>query len=93
MVRPGEPAWTQTDTDMALALLDLEAEDREREAALHDCGQPRTESMHPDSEFAYDATPIRCHACAARDRKARALSGEGQGFDTAGISWLITRRR
>lgn len=81
IVAPGEPAWLQVDTDLALALTDLEAE-------RCDCGHSRLESMDPANEFAYRAEPIRCHACAARDRAARV----DDGMDPAGIRWVTTNR-
>jgi len=31
---------------------------------------PRDETFHPSTDDRYDATPMQCHACAARDRKA-----------------------
>jgi len=83
VVAPGEPAWTQEDTDLALALTAMEAE------VCDGCGHPRSESMDRDAEFAYGAEAMRCHACAARDRKARSM---GETFDTAGIRWLVTRK-
>lgn len=81
-MRDGDPLWTQSDTDLAIALTVIEAE-------RCDCGHPRSESMHPDSEYAYTADPIRCHACAARDRAAR---GVDETWDDAGIHWSTSRK-
>jgi hypothetical protein len=62
----GEPLWTDDDRDWAMALLAYEAE-------LCECGQPRSESMNPDSEGAYVAEPLACHAC-------RAIARSGEPF-------------
>lgn len=83
VVRPGEPAWTQQDTDLAIAITEIEAE------RCDGCGHPVGESMDPDTEFGWKADALRCHACAARDRKAR---GMGESFDDSGIRWLVTRK-
>ena len=48
------------------------------------CGLPRHETMHPDNERAYDAEPLKCHACAARERKGKAINGQ-ENFDASGI--------
>lgn len=84
-VGPGEPLWTQTDTDLAVGLVTLEA------AACDGCGQPRAESMDPEREFDWVAEPVRCHACATRDREATARS-KGGGWDGAGIRWSVRSR-
>ena len=83
VVRPGEPLWTQEDTDLALALAELE------DGRCPGCHHPRAESMDPEHEFDWVAEPIRCHACASRDRRAR---GMGDAFDDAGINWITSRR-
>lgn len=54
----GEALWTDDDRAWAVALLTYEAD-------LCECGQPRSESMDADSEYAYVAEPLRCHACRA----------------------------
>lgn len=81
---PGEPLWTDDDRDWAIALLTYEAD-------LCECGQPRSESMSPDSEYAYRAEAMRCHAC-----KAVARGGEPfaqPGADQAGLFISVTRTR
>jgi len=45
--------------------------------------------MDPAREFAWVAEPIRCHACAARDRASRGL---GDDWDDAGINWTTRRQ-
>jgi hypothetical protein len=72
---PGEPLWTDDDRDWAMALLAYEAD-------LCECGQPRSESMSADSEFAYRTEPMRCHACQSIAKAAEpfAESGTGQGL-------------
>ena len=73
--------WTQDDADLAIALLEVEADE------CPGCGVPRAESMAPESEFRYTVEPVRCHACAAREREATRLAKD-DGWDDAGISWL-----
>lgn len=82
-VRPGEPLWTQADTDLAVALLELEA------GTCDGCGLPREDSMSADLEFGWVAEPVRCHACATRDRKARSW---GENADASGIRWVVKRK-
>ena len=84
-VAPGEAAWLQRDTDLAVGLIELERR------ACDGCGVPREESMDPEHEFDWHAEPIRCHACATRERAAREWASD-QHFDTAGIRWTVRRR-
>ena len=83
MPRPGEPAWTQDDADLAVALMEIEAD------TCPGCGWDRGVSMDAANELAFEAEPVRCHACATRDRVARK---SGDGWDDAGISWMTTRK-
>lgn len=85
IVDPGEPLWTQEDTDLAVALTEIEGE------RCPGCGHSRVESMNPDNEFDFVATPAKCHACATRDRAAR-RAGSSDSWDDAGINWMTTRR-
>lgn len=80
VVRDGQSLFTAQDTALALALTSVEA----RTCA---CGHDRSETTAAGAEFAYQATAIRCHACAARDRAARAFA-EGEG-STAGLMWAV----
>lgn len=80
----GEPLWTDDDRDWALALQAYEAD-------LCACGQPRAESMSPDNEFGYDATPLRCHACAAVAKGGERFSEPGA--DPRGLFMSVTRTR
>ncbi|MFD0429426.1 hypothetical protein ACFQ60_22380 [Streptomyces zhihengii] len=59
VVAPGEPLWTDEDRSWALALADVERD------VCPDCGHPWSEASAPDSEWAYTAELLRCHACAA----------------------------
>lgn len=79
---PGEPLWTDDDRDWAMALMVYEAD-------LCDCGQPRSESMSPDSEFAYTAEPMRCHACKAIARGSQKFTQH----DAAGLFMSVTKTR
>jgi hypothetical protein len=47
--------------------------------------------MDPAHEFDWVAEPIRCHACATRERAAKAKANE-KHFDTAGIRWTVRSR-
>ncbi len=53
------------------------------------CGWPREVSMDPANEFAFAAEPVRCHACATRERAAKQDAGDG--WDDSGISWTTSR--
>jgi hypothetical protein len=79
----GEPYWTDLDRAYALA---WQAEQRE----THTCGQPLPESTAKENQFKYEAEPVRCHACAARDRIAEQYRGQ-DGADTAGLMVRLTR--
>ena len=85
MPGPGEPLWLDDDRDWVLALLDLEAD------ACSGCGQPRSESMDRDGEFAYVAEPIRCHACAALARASRDFT-ESNPTAGDGLNFTVRRR-
>lgn len=85
VVRPGTPTWTQSDTALALALQRIEA------TKCSGCGQDRRASMNPDQEFSWRVEPLRCHACATRDRAAAAHAKQ-DGSSTAGLLWAVTRK-
>jgi hypothetical protein len=64
---PGEPLFTDEDT---VEILDYLADEK----LIHEpCGQPIAESFRPENEFAYRATALACHACAAKAREMKAL--------------------
>jgi len=54
------------------------------------CGLPRHETMTPAAEFLFAAEPVRCHACAARERKAKVVHGD-EHADTAGLYFVVER--
>ena len=62
---------------------------REKALECSGCGLPRDETMDRDNQHAYDSDPIRCHACAARDRRAQGFHRDGG--DSAGIRFSITK--
>ena len=64
VVAEGEPLWLDADRDEAVALI-------AEEAAMCECGEPRETSLAPDSDGAYAAEVVICHACAALSRAAR----------------------
>jgi hypothetical protein len=67
-VLPGEPRWL--DLDLALAL----AYRANAGDACSGCGHPLDEALDPATEGHVEVEVARCHFCAARDRKSRALS-------------------
>ena len=73
--------FTGADTTLAVALQHLDA------SACVGCGQDRRESTNPDNEYRWRAEAVRCHACAARDRKAAAH--EAAGGSTAGLLFSV----
>lgn len=79
-----DPEWTDEDIDAALAWADDEA------LRCSGCGIHRDESMAPGGDQLYDAEPIVCHACAAKDR-ARA-DASNKKLDPAGVFWRVFRR-
>lgn len=64
---PDEPLWLPADTD---GLLALQSDQDER---CPGCGQLLEQSMDPDLSELWDTTTPTCHACAAMDRRKRAL--------------------
>ena len=70
------------DYDAALAWMDWEA------SLCGNCRRQRSETMDPTNDDAYTATPIRCFACAARERSAAEFSRAAHA-DTAGLYFAI----
>ncbi|NXY93499.1 hypothetical protein HYE82_03560 [Streptomyces sp. BR123] len=83
-VAPGEPLWLDEDRAWALALAEVERD------SCPDCGHPWSEASAPESEFQYDVTLLRCHACAAGARETAAFQ-KGNGAPE-GLHVSITRR-
>lgn len=83
VVAEGQPLFTADDSSLAVALQSLES----RTCA---CGHDRVDTTSPDAEFSFAADAIRCHACAARDRAARAFAESGGS--TAGLLWVVNRK-
>jgi hypothetical protein len=79
IVAPGDPLFTESDRQWATALHLLEQ-------GTHACGQPSSESFAKDSDGAYVAEAIRCHACAAAAREAATFSEHSEGL-------FVTTRR
>lgn len=78
-----DPDFTEDDIDAAMAWVDDEA------LRCSGCGQHRDESMAPGADQLYDAEPVVCHGCAARDR-GKADAGNKK-LDTAGVFWRVFR--
>lgn len=84
VVGPGEPLWLDSDRDEALALQAVEA------AECPGCGEPRETSMAVESDGAYDADVVLCHACAAMGRASHAYAKDNQ--HAHGVFTELTRR-
>lgn len=72
-MEPGEPEWLQED---AQAVLDLMLEEQ---MLCPGCGLPRDETMDKEADGRYRARAQRCHACAARENKARQYTPRESG--------------
>lgn len=79
-----DPLFTSRDYSIAMALQEVE------ETTCDGCGQPRTESMAPDAEYAYETTLVRCHGCAKRSKSLDAYAESGG--NTAGIIALVNKK-
>lgn len=84
MQKPGEPYFLDSDSEAALEYFE------EQSLLCSGCGLPRDETMDKDAQDAYEAHLFRCHACAARDRKARQHAKDGG--DDAGALFAVERR-
>lgn len=84
VVRDGEPLWLDDDRDAAIALLEEESDE------CSGCGQPRSESMSPKADGAYDVEMLRCHACAARARAVGRFTSSGGSTD--GLMVVINKK-
>jgi hypothetical protein len=69
-----ETEWDDAERAWAIALLEVDAD------TCPDCGQPRSESTHPDAEGAYDAELVRCHGCTAKYQKSESASNNPPGY-------------
>lgn len=67
---PTEPQWLDEDIQ---AVLEWQ---REQRLICDGCGLPRDETWDPDMENGYTAKAWTCHACAARERKEKAMGSE-----------------
>lgn len=76
--------WLPEDTEAALVW--QEAQDE----ACSGCGQPRSESFDPKGPD-YEATPLRCRACEAREAKAAAWQRD-EHAQLHGIKFAVTPR-
>ena len=64
VVAPGEPLWLDDDRRAALEWQEY------KKSLCPGCNRPRSESFAVEMDDRYDVTPLQCHACAARDRRA-----------------------
>lgn len=54
------------------------------------CGQPRDESFAKEHSFSYEVEPLRCHACAARERRAHVDNeNRSPGNETYGTYYAV----
>lgn len=51
---------------------------------------PRDETMDPEMQDGYKVRVLRCHACAARERRAKQLAK--QEHDDAGLMFAVEPR-
>lgn len=78
--RPDEGWFLPEDTD---AVLEWQ---REKDLACPGCGHPRDETMQKNHHDHYTASALRCHACAAKDRKREQFTK--QAHDDAGLYFI-----
>lgn len=81
--KPGT-RWSQMDSAYAIALQLIEG------GTCSGCGQERVVSMDAASEFSWTVQPVRCHACATRERRAKAMV-EG-GAETSGLQFIVSKK-
>lgn len=80
-----EPEWTESDRAWALALGEVHAD------TCAGCGQPRSESTHPESEGTYEAVdPTRCHSCTVVQHQQDEYAKRG---DISALQFETQRRR
>lgn len=60
--------WLDEDFESALEWIEYEA------SLCSGCGHPRSETFDPANHGAYEAVPLQCFACAARDAENRAAA-------------------
>lgn len=85
--KPGadEPLWLDDDTEAALEYMDY------LDSLCSGCGNPRHESFHKDNFSAYEATALRCHACATRDIETTSRS-KSENTVNDGIYISVTKK-
>jgi hypothetical protein len=84
IVADGEPVWLEEDTQAALEWQE------HKDSLCSGCGNPRDESFALENHDRYDVTALACHACAARERKAQVMSGDGESRPPAGLYFAVT---
>lgn len=84
VVAPGQPEWLPEDRDKVIAY-ELEQDS----LCPGGCGRPARESMARENQLKYRAEPIRCHACAERDRTKQAYD-KREGSDDSGLFIRLT---
>lgn len=77
--------WTEDDVQHALTWAQEDA------VRCSGCGFPRDETFDPDRANLYDAEPLVCHACMAKDRAVNAAH-QNDKFDDAGVFWRVFER-
>lgn len=76
--------WTDDDMQHALGW------ERDKASRCGGCGHHVDEAMDPENASRWDAEPVACHVCAARDKAVRAYR-QAKG-DEDGVRWRIKDR-
>lgn len=85
VVEPGEPLWLEDDTESALAWMQYLG------TLCSGCGHPATETMNEADDGAWEAVPVHCFACAARDAEKRQVqqAAAGGGMSESSFDGLM----
>lgn len=79
-----EPEWDDVERAWAVMLIDVEAD------SCTGCGQPLSETLHPDAYEGYDAGfPAVCQGCKALHRRQ---DDYGDDKDLRSLRFTVTRR-
>lgn len=80
---PGEPLYLESDRDAVFEWMEVEA------LKCPGCGMSRDETMNKEAQGHFVSKPMRCHACAERDRKQAEFTK--QDHDPHGLFFTVER--